>query len=277
MARISINEMTTYRWTFEEDVQNYSAAGFSAMSVWRQKLSDFGEEKGADLLRELRMGVSSILWGGGFTGSDGRTHRESIDDAKDGLRLAAALKAPTMVVYTGSRAGHTHSHARRLLRSALHELCPVAQDVGVILAIEPMHRGCAGEWTFLTDLSECAALLQEVANPNLRMVFDSYHFGHDPNIVPQLESLAPLIALVHLGDGKEPPTGEQNRCRLGQGTIPLQTIVTTLCRAGYDGFFDIELIGEEIEATNYSELLHESKAVASNLLTEALSTAIAKE
>ena len=78
MVRFCMNEMTTYRWSFEEDVQHYSAAGIGGISVWRQKLSDYGEEKGIELLREFRLDVASVLWAGGFTGSDGRSYKESI-------------------------------------------------------------------------------------------------------------------------------------------------------------------------------------------------------
>ena len=66
MVRFCMNEMTTYRWSFEEDVQQYCAAGISGMSVWRQKLSDYGEEKGIELLREYRLDVASVLWAGCF-------------------------------------------------------------------------------------------------------------------------------------------------------------------------------------------------------------------
>ena len=51
MDRVSISEVTTYRWSFEEDVQNYVGAGISGIGVWRQKLSDFGEEKGVELIQ----------------------------------------------------------------------------------------------------------------------------------------------------------------------------------------------------------------------------------
>ena len=47
MARLSINEMTTYRWSFEEDVVQLRAAGIPAIGVWRQKLADYGEAKAA--------------------------------------------------------------------------------------------------------------------------------------------------------------------------------------------------------------------------------------
>ncbi|MEZ6111804.1 MAG: hypothetical protein R3C99_12420 [Pirellulaceae bacterium] len=59
MARFAVNEMTTFRWTFEEDVQSYLQAGIRALGVWRQKLSDIGEEKGAELLAESCRGFGA--------------------------------------------------------------------------------------------------------------------------------------------------------------------------------------------------------------------------
>ncbi|MEO8499118.1 MAG: sugar phosphate isomerase/epimerase, partial [Planctomycetota bacterium] len=82
MPRLSINELTTYRWTFEEDVEHYQAAGIQSLAVWRHKLSDFGEEKGIELLIDSGLAVSSLQWAGGFTGSDGQSHDDSIADAR---------------------------------------------------------------------------------------------------------------------------------------------------------------------------------------------------
>lgn len=259
MAQLSMNEMTTYRWSFEEDVHRYSAAGIPAIGVWRQKLSDYGEEKGIELLSEKGLKVSSLLWAGGFTGSDGRTYKESLADANDAIRLAAELKAGCLIVYSGARGGHTNNHARRLLKSALKELLPACRNLGVTLAIEPMHAGCAAEWTFLTELGETTALLDEIGCATLKMVFDTYHFGHDVVALERLAELAPRIAIVHLGDAKRPPDGEQNRCRLGDGEIPLQSILSRLTEAGYDGSYDVELMGEDVEAYTYDDLLLHSK------------------
>jgi len=258
MARLSMNEMTTYRWSFEEDVAQYQIAGFRAMGVWRQKLSDYGEEKGIDLLHESGMSVSSLLWAGGFTGSDGRSFRDSLEDAFEAVRLTAAMSAACLVVYTGARAGHTHNHVRRLVRDALKEICSLASDLEVRLAIEPMHAGCAAEWTFLTTLDDTLALMDKVGHPSLQLVFDTYHFGYQDDVLEQVERLAPRIAVVHLGDGKEPPQKEQNRCRLGEGNIRLTEIVAALVRGGYDGDYEVELMGEDIETACYKSLLDQS-------------------
>jgi sugar phosphate isomerase/epimerase len=258
MTQIAMNELTTYRWSFEEDVQHYAAAGFAAIGVWRQKLSDFGEDKGAELLHQHKLSVSSLLWAGGFTGSDGRSHKDSIEDALDAVRLAATLGAPTLVVHTGARAGHTHNHARRLVKSALKEVCKLALDVGVVLGMEPMHTGCATEWTYLNTLADASALLEDVGSPALKLVIDTYHLCQDG--IPALESsLIDQVALVQLGDSRVPPAGEQNRCRLGEGSLPLADVVARLVRAGYRGYWEIELLGEDVETTDYDELLEQSR------------------
>lgn len=265
MAVLSMNELTTFRWSFEEDVAHYAAAGFSAIGVWRQKVSDYGEEKAAELLAEKGMRVSNLLWAGGFTGSDGRTHRESVHDGLEAIRQANELSADCLVVYSGARAGHTHNHARRLFREALKPLCEAAADAEVLLALEPMHPGCSSEWTFLTSLEETLELIDQFAGGKLGVVFDCYHFGFEPGAAERASALADRIGVVHLGDGKEPPDGEQRRCRLGEGRVPLAEIVAALRQAGYSGCFDVELMGEDVEAECYASLLSHSRAAFERL------------
>ncbi len=259
MAQLSVNETTTFRWSFEEDVANYTKAGIPAIGVWRQKLSDFGEAKGIELLAESGLQASHLLWAGGFTGSDGRSFRTSIEDAIEAIRTASELKAQTLVVYSGARAGHTFNHARRLIKDALKELIPVAAEQGVFLGLKPMHPGCACQFTFLTTVDDVLALIETAGSPQVKLVFDTYHLGLDPNILPRIPQITPHIALVQLGDAKSPPNGEQNRCLLGQGDIPLKEIVDALRDAGYDGFYDVKLLGEEIETLDYWALLEHAK------------------
>lgn len=259
MPRLSINELTTYRWTFEEDVEHYQAAGIQSLAVWRHKLSDFGEEKGIELLIDSGLAVSSLQWAGGFTGSDGQTHDDSIADARAAIQLAAAMHAECLIVHSGSRAGHTNNHAYRLLTEALTSLLPFASEFGVTLAIEPMPSRCSSDWTFLTDIDKTLRLLDQLDSPQLKLAFDTYHFGHNEAFCQRLGELAPRIGVVHLADAKEPPGLEQNRCRLGEGTIPLESLISSLVHAGYDGSFDVKLMGEEIESSDYAELIAHSR------------------
>jgi sugar phosphate isomerase/epimerase len=145
------------------------------------------------------------------------------------------------------------------MRSALSELTPLAAETNVTLAVEPMHAGCAADWTFLTSLDESLALLDELGSEHVKLAFDTYHLAHEDAIIERLPELVPKIAIVQLGDSRQEPHGDQNRCRLGDGRIPLRRIVEVLVDAGYGGFFDVELMGEEIEASDYRELLTQSR------------------
>ncbi len=183
MAKLSMNETTTFRWSFEEDVARYAAAGIPAIGVWRQKLSDCGQDRAIELLRQHELKVSHLQWAGGFTGSDGRSYSDSVEDAREALKTAAAIGTDTLIVYSGARAGHTHSHARRLIQSALTELVPLAEELEVTLAVEPMHPGCANGCTFLASLEEVVEVLEAVGRSQVKMVFDTYHLGQDPAIL----------------------------------------------------------------------------------------------
>ncbi len=259
MGRLAISELTTFRWSFEEDVARYRAAGVTGVGVWRQKLADCGELRGATLLLEAGLAASSLQWAGGFTGSDGHSHAESLADARLAIETASALRAGCLIVHSGARGAHTFNHARRLFRQALDNLLPLAEERGVKLAIEPMNGDCGGDFTFLHCFDETLKLIADCNSPALGLALDTYHWGHQPLLLDRLPQLVPHLALVQLGDAREPPCREPNRCPLGEGTIPLREIVLGLTAAGYNGYYEVELMGEEIEASDYCELITRSQ------------------
>lgn len=266
MTRLSISETTTFRWSFEDDVREYAAAGMSAIGLWRHKLSDYGINRAKALLDNAGLTPSHLSWAGGFTGSDGRSYRESVDDAAEAIVVAGKLDCPSLLIYSGPRAGHTGNHARRLFCNALSELAPCAADAGVTLAIEPMHPGCAAEWTFLTTLDDTLSLLDSVNSPSVKMVLDTYHLGHESQLIERLAEIVPQIAVVQLGDGRKPPAGEQNRCRLGEGAAPLREIIAALETGGYCGYYDVELFGEDLEEPDYRSLLKHAREAYERLI-----------
>src|SRR5437762_79522 len=102
MARLAISELTTLRWSLEDDIEHYQAAGVAAIGVWRPKLADLGNDKGAELLAEAELAVSSLQWAGGFTGSDGRSHQDSLSDARLAIQTAATLSAACLILHSGA-------------------------------------------------------------------------------------------------------------------------------------------------------------------------------
>ncbi len=258
MPKLSVNELSTYRWSFEEDVFAYAKHGFDSIGIWRAKLAEYGTEKGAELIQENGLRVSSVGWAGGFTGGDGRSFNDSIHDALDAVDLAAQLGAECLIVVSGDRNNHTGSHSRRLLRQALTEVCEAAAALHLDVALEPMHLGAGTQGCFLNNIQNTIDAIGEISWPGLGLVFDSYHLGHDPNLFQWLPDVAPLVRLVQLGDAAHVPMGEQDRLLLGQGKQDLAAIVECFEDAGYDGSFELELIGESIEHLDYDQMLEHS-------------------
>ncbi len=158
------------------------------------------------------------------------------------------------------------NHARRLFQDALVELAPESAELGVTLAVEPLHPNCCAEFTFLKGIDDVVSLLEAVGSPQVKMVFDTYHVGFGSRVVERIPQWIDHIALVQLGDGRKPPVAEQNRCRLREGVIPLKEIVAALAACGYQGDYDVELLGEEVETLEYGELLEHAKQAFASLV-----------
>jgi sugar phosphate isomerase/epimerase len=255
MPRISINEMTTYHWSLLEDVTGYQAAGIKTIGVWRRKLCDFGEERGVELLRESGLAVSSFSSAGGFTGSDGQTFREAVDDALDAVRLAAEIRAGCLVVVTGGRAGHTLNHARRILRDALWEIGDAAGRAGLSIALQPVHRQPVERWSFLTTLDATLDMLAWCDHPRVGMVFDFFHLWREPDLCRRIPQALPWIKIAALCDARPPARGDEDRCLPGAGLLPLSEIIEALETNGFRGVYDVQLLSDQCWQADYGALL----------------------
>lgn len=251
MRRLSMNEFSTFRWTFDRDVLRYAEAGYSGIGLWRRKLADFGEEEGIALLLESGLEVSNVLWAGGFTGSGGVGFQESVDDALEAIRLAAAVSAGCLVIHPGGRNNHIQKQAWRLLEEALDKLLPLAEVLDVTLALEPMHPAAAEQWTFITSMDVALETLKRFQTPRLGLVLDLYHFGRDDEAIDRAVANVEKLAVVHVADSRTVPLDDQERCPLGRGEIPLARTLKRLEEAGYQGYYDVELVGPEITPEHY--------------------------
>ena len=263
--------MTTYHWSFLEDVTAYRAAGIEGIGVWRRKLQDFGEERGADLLRESGMRVSSLSFAGGFTGAHGHSFRDAVRDGLDALRLAIDIQAECLVVVSGTRAGHTLNHARELFCDALLHLGDEAARHGIQIAIHPMQQMSGQRWTFLTSLDATLDVLGRCRHPQVGMVFDVYHMWREPDLCRRIPEIIQWIKTVGMSDWRQPhPHLENDRCLPGAGCIPLAEILGALYSAGYNGYYDMQILSDEHWNSDYGCLLQNCQNAFRSICAAAL-------
>jgi sugar phosphate isomerase/epimerase len=246
MLRASISERTTFRWDLAEEVVALQQHGFDTLSAWRPKLSDLEPGEARRVLDAAGIRVSSLQWAGGFTGSEGSTFQESLTDARAAICEAAEIGAAVLLIHTGCRSGHTLGHARRLLQEALASLAPYAEEFGVQLALKPTHPAASVGCGFLTQLEDALRFVRELGHPCLGLALDLWHFGHERDLLSLLPALIPSISVVSLADCRGAPSAAHDRLAPGDGTLPLNRILTRLADAGYQGDVEFEFVAEPL-------------------------------
>jgi sugar phosphate isomerase/epimerase len=272
MMRLSVNHLTTFAWDLDDELIAYHREGFRAIGLWRPKLSGFGEERTADLLRELGISVSSLSWAGGFTGTNRWSFEDSLADARAAIKQAALVGAECLAIVSGPRSGHIDSHARRLITEALSVLAPEAAEAGVALALQPMRRDFSRSWTFLHAIDETLEVIG-TAGRGLKIAFDVYHLCNERRLVARIPELAPHVAVVQLCDS--PATARGERRMLGDGEIPLSTILRAFDEAGYAGYYELAAWSRSLWRRDYCELLRECRARFDSLCRQPVPAALA--
>ncbi len=267
MFQIALSQITTARWELPRELPCFANNGFSSVALWRHKISDFTNDEIQLLFQEYSMNASSVQWAGGFTGSDGRSFEESLTDAEDAIHLASSLKCPIVVLHSGSRGGHTLSHARRLLADAIESLIPVANQKNVQLALKPLHPHASAGCSFLTELTDAIALIDQfnecsLLNRPVGLSLDLWHFADDPHLLDHLPDLVRRTLVIQVADRTAPPSNEHERLPVGRGMLPLKDIASQCIAAGYDGVFEFDPIGEAVEAVGYESVIHTLSNIA---------------
>lgn len=258
IERLAFHATTTHNWTFDEDVFAYRKFGVRAFGAWRFKVEDFGEHRALDLLKDQDLTVSSLSWAGGFAYSDGEAYDAAIADAVDAVEMARKIEASTLVVLPGTRGSYTVNHGRKMIIDALRKVGDAAGEAGIQIALQPVDPDFAGDGCFLDSLDKMLEFLTDCAHPRIGLNLDLFHLRKTPRLIERIPELLPWIRLVQLSDCRN-PTSELDRCRLGEGKLPLLELIESLEAVGYRGFYDAPLMSTAVWNSNYIRVLEQTQ------------------
>jgi len=195
------------------------AAGFDAVEF----LFPYAFEPDEILARLERHKLQLVLfnmppgdWANGERGMacDPRRIAEFQDNVALALDYAEELGVPQLHCMAGKlHAAVTPERARETYIDNLRFAASAAHTRGVTLLIEPLNHFDAPGY-FLNGTRQAAAIIAEVAAPNLRLQYDIYHMQRmEGELANTLRAQLPLIGHIQLADvpGRhEPGTGEIN-------------------------------------------------------------------
>jgi sugar phosphate isomerase/epimerase len=242
VPRISVSQVSTLAASFAEDVRTYAAAGLDGIGVWELKLGDGPDDDALEQLRESGLGsatavpnVPSIHPLPLLPGPE--SPRERVDSILRSLDRLAAFEPSAVVCFTGPGDRAT---AIRSLRVIAGE----AERLGLTIALEPFQSEGLENWSILNTLAEAAAAVDEIGSPAVGIQFDVWHLWNTPDLFEDIERHGALIAGVHVNDWREPTRGWADRVLPGDGVAGVPAILGALERAGWDGFYDVEIFSD---------------------------------
>jgi sugar phosphate isomerase/epimerase len=248
---VAVSQITTFRSSFDEDVQTYAAAGLDGIGIWELKLDGGDDAAALELLDESGLErasavptVPSILPLPLLGGPDDPAER--IDALCRSLERLAPFRPAGIVCLTGTGEGRDPDEARRIVVDGLRTVAAEAERHGLRLGLEPYQRDGGGPWSIVTSIPEAVDLIADAGDPPaLGLQFDVWHLWNTPTLLDDVEREVDRFVGVHVADHREPTRGWADRALPGEGAAGVPAILAALDAAGWDGLYDIEIFSDD--------------------------------
>jgi sugar phosphate isomerase/epimerase len=239
---VSVSQITTLNWPFERDVEAIAAAGAPGIGIAIRKLEAIGLERAVALVRGAGLAVSCLTSSGLFPLGDEAGEREALARTRRHLEAAAALGADALMVLPGANPALSWEEAAARATPLFAALLPDAERLGVRLAIEPTSQLA---WTSrsCTRSTRRSTSPTRIDSPWLTVDLELNNAWIERRLYENIRRRCRRIGVVQISDFRVGTLAASERVVIGDGDIPLRRLCAALADAGYDGWYDIELLG----------------------------------
>ena len=228
--------------------------GIRAIDPWRDQVAGVGLDRAVRAIGDAGLELSGYCRGGMFT-SDAARRREVRDDNRRAVDEAKALGAPCVVLVVGglpqfSRRGSTPSRdigaARAQVEDAIAEMLAYAGEVGMPLAIEPLHPTYAADRACINTTRQALDICDRL-DPGrtglLGVALDVYHIWWDSEVLSQIARAGKdRLLAFHVCDWLVPTKDMLNdRGMMGDGVIDIRALRAAVEAQGFCGYSEIEI------------------------------------
>jgi sugar phosphate isomerase/epimerase len=248
-ARLSLNQITTNRWSVAEAAEGCARAGIEWIGLWREKVGEAGgAAAAASMVSAAGVRVSSLCRGGFFPAADDAGRRAAIDENRHAIEDAAALGTDVLVLVCGGLPEGSRDlvAARGMVADGIAAVLDDAAACGVRLGIEPLHPMFCADRSVITTLGEANDLASAFPEERVGVIVDTYHVWWDPYV--EREIARARILGFHIDDWVLPlPEGALlGRGLPGEGHADLPRLYRAVNEAGYVGPVEVEVLSERV-------------------------------
>ena len=253
-ARVSVSAICTFNWPLDQDLAFYDEAGITNVGVSVAKLEAFGFDEGVTRVVDAGLRVDDLIGLRSFDLAAPGRWDEQRSRLVRCIDAAVTLGARSMVFTTGPAGTLTWEEAADRLVEALGNVLDYSREQGVRFAIEHTNslRVDVGFVHTLADVMDLARRLDAGVCMETNACWAERGLGET------VRARADRLALVQVSDYKVGTHSTPNRFVPGDGVIPFPRILGQVLEAGYQGVFDLELIGPAIEHEGYASSVRRS-------------------
>lgn len=228
--------------------------GIRAISPWRDQVAAVGLDKVAKQLKTHGIGLSGYCRGGFFPAADAAGLKAALDDNRRAIDEARTLDAPCLVLVVGALPGALEgkpaykdiARARGEVRDGIAASLEYAREVGMPLAIEPLHPMQAADRACINTLEHALDICDELdagKTGMLGVALDIYHVWWDPKLQQQIARAGrERLLAYHVCDWLTPTRDLlSDRGMMGDGVVELKKIRGWVEDAGFAGFSEVEI------------------------------------
>ena len=237
----SVSQITTLPASFEDDLRAYHDAGAQGIGIWELKLREGEEDALLAALRQSGLASTNAVPAVPsiaplpIPGPDDPAER--IEAYCAGLRRLAPFGPSAVVLLTGPG-------EREVVVEGLRTIAAEARSLGLTIGLEPHSRFEGEQWTVVNTIAEAVDLIDEAGvADDVGILFDAWHLW-DSDLEADLDAHADRIVGVHVCDVREPTRSFADRLLPGDGVADVPRILGLLDRAGWDGFYDLEIFSD---------------------------------
>ncbi|MEO0414107.1 MAG: sugar phosphate isomerase/epimerase family protein [Verrucomicrobiota bacterium] len=254
--------MTTKPWPIEVAMDKYAEAGVGGITVWRQWLEGRDLSKVGDQLRDRDLEIVSLCRGGFFPARESCERERAIEENLSAIRDAAELGAPMVVLVCGAVPEQTLVESRQQIADGIAAVLPLAEELGVKLAIEPLHPMYADDRSAVNTMAQANAICDQLGHGLVGIAADVYHIWWDPDLEKQIQIAGAKERLFafHVCDWMTPTADLLNdRGLMGEGCIDIPGIRAMVEAAGFNGFNEVEIFSNRWWDSDPDEFLSSIK------------------
>jgi sugar phosphate isomerase/epimerase len=265
--RVCVSAISTFKLDLAGDLAFWTDHDIDCVGVSVAKLDAFGWDEGTQRVADAvgnGLRVANLIGLGPFVLTQPQQWERQRERLARALEAGRALGAGCVVFTTGPAGPLPWDEAADALETALAPVLVEARALGIPFAVEHTNslRVDVGFVHTLHDVVDLARRLGTGVCMEINACWA------ERGLAETIANAGEVIRLVQVSDFAVGTLATPDRLVPGDGDIPLRRIVGQVLAAGYQGVFDLELIGPKIDAEGYASAVPRAVANLGALLDD---------